>query len=239
MNLGGGSIPRKLVLTQLSCGPVGLKSGRSAIRRQIRASLGSSGPDAGEKKRRVRLRLPYRTDYGQCLCVSGEPEVLGAWREDSCLAMEWKEGHVWQAEFEAPEGESIEYKYILKQPDGSIQWQPSDNQILQIPDDVEDIVIDVSDNWLGNNHRISVENHQVREESIADEIPKGLLDIGAPKDAAEPEPIDFTLPVIENIKDEDEEEEISSSAATEELRKLNGGQQQKESVELSRNEPKD
>lgn len=43
----------------------------------------------------MTLRVPYKTDFGQSLCVVGNIEELGNWKQYNAR-MKWTEGHVWQ-----------------------------------------------------------------------------------------------------------------------------------------------
>lgn len=52
----------------------------------------------------VRFRVPYNTEFGQHLCISGGVDELGDWQEDSCIIMDWNDGNIWTTECELPSG---------------------------------------------------------------------------------------------------------------------------------------
>lgn len=52
----------------------------------------------------VRLSVPYKTKFGQSLCVTGGLNELGSWQEECCVTMDWNEGNIWTAECELPNG---------------------------------------------------------------------------------------------------------------------------------------
>lgn len=47
---------------------------------------------------------------------------------------------------------TVEYKYIVKNEDGSIKWQPGSNIELDLPNEAE--TVDVLDCWLGVNRKV-------------------------------------------------------------------------------------
>eukprot|EP00877_Chromochloris_zofingiensis_P005419 jgi/Chrzof1/14879/Cz09g19100.t1 len=108
------------------------------------------------KKAKVAFNLPHHVEFGQELCLVGEVEDLGNWSAESCLPLAWHDGDVWTAECELPAGNHIEYKYLIREPDGHVvEWQPCDNLVLELPDDVTDTVV-VQDAWEGSLHEIRV-----------------------------------------------------------------------------------
>lgn len=148
--------------------------------------------------------MPYETTFGQTLCVAGGTEELGSWCADSCLQMTWQEGNVWTADCDLPTGSDIEYKYIVRNEDGSVEWQPGENNKLSVPDVApQGSAISVQDDWLGADQQVffgdvaAITNGASSQQhgnngfkGLIPELPEipskikasGPVDIGAPED---------------------------------------------------------
>eukprot|EP01025_Chloroclados_australasicus_P066278 TRINITY_DN909_c0_g1_i13.p3 TRINITY_DN909_c0_g1~~TRINITY_DN909_c0_g1_i13.p3 ORF type:complete len:326 (-),score=33.55 TRINITY_DN909_c0_g1_i13:1665-2585(-) len=104
---------------------------------------------------KLSFQLPYRCQFGQQLCIVGNTESLGLWDVRKGLSMEWSTGDVWKVdvELEAQGKISLEYKYVVKNKDGSpATWKPGDNFQLDVPQsnfDVEREWLKISDAWDG------------------------------------------------------------------------------------------
>ncbi|GMH45470.1 hypothetical protein BSKO_13427 [Bryopsis sp. KO-2023] len=155
--------------------------------------------EAAHNKAKVKLTIPFETKFGQSMCVAGAAEELGSWKEDSCLVMNWEEGNVWTADCQLPTGAEIEYKYILKNVDGSLEWQPGPNVKLEVPVETGgETPIAVHDCWTGGDQKVSIgdraisqgsrqKNKKNRANVELPELPTeivatGPVDIGAPED---------------------------------------------------------
>eukprot|EP01023_Acetabularia_acetabulum_P010374 TRINITY_DN14737_c0_g1_i2.p1 TRINITY_DN14737_c0_g1~~TRINITY_DN14737_c0_g1_i2.p1 ORF type:complete len:291 (-),score=47.66 TRINITY_DN14737_c0_g1_i2:357-1229(-) len=107
--------------------------------------------------RQVKLsfQLPYRCQFGQQLCIVGNTEHLGLWDVKKGLSMEWSTGDVWKADIElfARTKMSLEYKYVVKNKDGSpAVWKPGDNFCLDVPKcqlQVPSECLRITDGWDG------------------------------------------------------------------------------------------
>lgn len=96
----------------------------------------------------ITLRVQYNTSFGQTLYVCGSPLALGAWDPAQAYEMVFTPGSVWQTSFVVPtdrEG-SFEYKYLVKNGDGSCVWESGANHTL-VYNPQRYAVISVSDNW--------------------------------------------------------------------------------------------
>lgn len=79
---------------------------------------------------KLSFRVPYRTEYGQDVAMVGSSEQLGNWDPSRAMGMRWSEGDVWTVDLEVAPGPHVEleYKYVIRQPDGSVcHWKPGEN----------------------------------------------------------------------------------------------------------------
>jgi hypothetical protein len=83
---------------------------RKAHVTQVRSSncsataLATQRPRAGNKKVRLSFKLPYRTHFGQDICIVGSSDALGAWDPSKGVGLRWSEGDVWEVDFEVSAG---------------------------------------------------------------------------------------------------------------------------------------
>jgi len=96
----------------------------------------------------ITLRVQYNTSFGQTLYVCGSPLALGAWDSNRAFEMVYTPGSVWQTSFVIPTDRpgSFEYKYLVKNGDGSCAWESGANHTLTY-NPRRYSVITVSDNW--------------------------------------------------------------------------------------------
>lgn len=122
-----------------------------------------------QQKAKVKFFLPLHVEYGECVCLVGEQEELGAWRPEGCKALDWNmvDGQeVWQTEAELSTGAHVEYKYIIKLPGGSVkEWQEGDNQAFDVPATAE-ATIAVEDDWRGQVHLVSADKLLPSEDGV-------------------------------------------------------------------------
>ncbi|KAF6262639.1 hypothetical protein COO60DRAFT_601225 [Scenedesmus sp. NREL 46B-D3] len=82
----------------------------------------------------VRFNIRLKVDFGQHLLVVGSCASLGAWNVDNAVRLTWQEGNVWESSVELPAGELVEYKYVIRNGDTSVdKWQPGDNLAMEVP----------------------------------------------------------------------------------------------------------
>eukprot|EP00775_Hariotina_reticulata_P002125 gene2125-2444_t len=82
----------------------------------------------------VRFNIRLKVEFGQQLFVVGSCSSLGGWNIDNAVKLNWQEGHIWEASVELPAGEVVNYKYIVKLTDGTVErWQPGDNLQMEVP----------------------------------------------------------------------------------------------------------
>ncbi|MDA2813932.1 alpha-amylase family glycosyl hydrolase [Nocardiopsis sp. RSe5-2] len=70
------------------------------------------------------------TDYGQTVYVAGSIDELGGWDPDGALELATGESvyPVWQGTVGLPPGAEFEFKYIKKDPDGTVTWESGENR---------------------------------------------------------------------------------------------------------------
>ncbi len=68
------------------------------------------------------------TSWGQNVYVVGSIPALGSWNTGSAVALSSAGYPVWSATVSIPSGTYFEYKYIKKNPDGSITWESDPNR---------------------------------------------------------------------------------------------------------------
>ena len=95
-------------------------------------------PTATPTSTRVRVTFTvvgYVTSYGQNIFVIGNVPELGNWNTSQAVPLNWVNSNTWSGPvtFTASQGQSIQYKYIVKNPDGSVIWQPDPNRSTTVP----------------------------------------------------------------------------------------------------------
>ncbi|RZC90416.1 hypothetical protein C5167_029549 [Papaver somniferum] len=81
---------------------------------------------------KVRFQLMQECSYGQEFLVVGDDPILGAWDPSSAVPLKWSEGNLWKAELDVPIDKTIEFKFVLKDPNtGEVIWHPRPNRVFQ------------------------------------------------------------------------------------------------------------
>jgi alpha-amylase len=68
------------------------------------------------------------TWYGQNVYVVGSIPALGRWNTANAVALSSASYPVWSAAISLPPNTTFEYKYIKKDPDGTIEWESGANR---------------------------------------------------------------------------------------------------------------
>ncbi|NUP46525.1 MAG: alpha-amylase, partial [Catenulispora sp.] len=68
------------------------------------------------------------TWYGQNVYVVGSVPALGSWNVANAVPLSSANYPVWRATVTLPPNTAFEYKYIKKDPDGSIEWESGSNR---------------------------------------------------------------------------------------------------------------
>ncbi|AWS44769.1 carbohydrate-binding module family 20 domain-containing protein [Streptosporangium sp. 'caverna'] len=73
------------------------------------------------------------TYFGQNVFVVGNIAALGTWNPAGAIALSSAAYPVWKATVNLPPGTAIQYKYIKKNPDGSVTWESDPNRSFTTP----------------------------------------------------------------------------------------------------------
>jgi len=77
------------------------------------------------------------TEIGQDVYLSGSIDQLGSWETNDAVALSADEytsaDHLWFVNLSLPAGTTFQYKYIIKQSDGSITWEADPNHSYTVP----------------------------------------------------------------------------------------------------------
>ncbi len=78
----------------------------------------------------------YVTYYGQNIYVVGNTPELGFWDPAKARPLSWVDADTWSGDVyftDYSKCQTIEYKYIVKNPDGSIVWEGGSNHVRTLP----------------------------------------------------------------------------------------------------------
>lgn len=82
----------------------------------------------------VQFEVHFDTFPGQELHLVGSCDCLGCWDVGRGVHMAWTIGNIWRAKVVFPAGAAwIEYKYVLRKGDGSVDWEGGSNHALELP----------------------------------------------------------------------------------------------------------
>ncbi|MER5605774.1 carbohydrate-binding module family 20 domain-containing protein [Micromonospora tulbaghiae] len=73
------------------------------------------------------------TVYGQNVFVVGNIPALGGWNPAAAVALSSAAYPVWRATVDLPANTAVEYKYVKKNPDGTVIWESGANRTLTTP----------------------------------------------------------------------------------------------------------
>nr|WP_260408026.1 carbohydrate-binding module family 20 domain-containing protein [Planomonospora venezuelensis] len=73
------------------------------------------------------------TSWGQNVFVVGDAAELGSWNPANAVALSSADYPVWKATVNLPAGKTIFYKYIKKNPDGSVTWESDPDRSFTTP----------------------------------------------------------------------------------------------------------
>jgi alpha-amylase len=90
------------------------------------AATGQAGGGSGTV--RVTFNEYATTSYGQNVFVVGSIPALGNWAPGSAVALSLAGYPTWSVSVSLPTGTSFQYKYIKKNPDGSVTWESDPNR---------------------------------------------------------------------------------------------------------------
>ncbi|MFY1653942.1 carbohydrate-binding module family 20 domain-containing protein [Solwaraspora sp. WMMB762] len=76
----------------------------------------------------VTFDVTATTWYGQDVLVVGSVPALGSWDPTRAVALAPDDYPVWSGSVNLPAGESFEYKYVKRAPDGTVDWESGGNR---------------------------------------------------------------------------------------------------------------
>ncbi|GAT64507.1 glycosidase [Planomonospora sphaerica] len=93
----------------------------------------SPSPTATSDKVATSFNANVTTTWGQNVFVVGDAAELGSWNPADAVALSSAAYPVWKATVNLPAGRTIAYKYIKKNPDGSVTWESDPNRSFTTP----------------------------------------------------------------------------------------------------------
>ncbi|WOL00714.1 hypothetical protein Cni_G09427 [Canna indica] len=190
---------RSCIWTPLPTKKAGSRYGALVLRRLIRFPSSSSlaaaslevdelTPDApletteASKTVHVRFVLHKECAFGQQFFLAGDDPMFGLWDPSNAIPMEWSSGHVWIAELDMPVRRQIQFKFVLKDLSGEVQWQPGSDRSLQTWETTKTIV--VSEDWDNENELLIVHEEEESTEInvggntgvVMDQVQVGIAD---------------------------------------------------------------
>ncbi|GAV75469.1 CBM_20 domain-containing protein [Cephalotus follicularis] len=174
----------------------------------------------------VKFQLQKECFFGEQFLIVGDDPIFGLWDPTSAIPLNWSDGHVWILEMDIPAGNSVQFKFILKERTGDIIWQPGPDRILKTWE--TDNTITVCEDWENAEYQKIIEEEPLacQNEKLNSDISSTTENLTLPREKLEfivdsnnfptkkPEVETFTEPVIaafvaENIGDPKEDPELN------------------------------
>lgn len=83
---------------------------------------------------KLSFKIDYQTVWGQEILIAGSRPEFGVWDPSHALVMKNVAPGDWEYEGVFPIDGRLEYKYLLKEGDGTIIWESGKNRVLEIGD---------------------------------------------------------------------------------------------------------
>jgi len=93
---------------------------------------------------KVQFTLHFMSQWGQTICICGSEPELGSWDTSGSIELAYVGNDVWSGSVELPEGKYLEYKYLLREASGIMQWEGGSNRVLLTS---QHSFIDIRDQW--------------------------------------------------------------------------------------------
>jgi alpha-amylase len=81
----------------------------------------------------VAFNATVTTTFGQNVYVGGSTPALGGWDPARAVALSSAAYPIWKGTVPLPAGSGVEYKYLKKNPDGTIIWESDPNRARSVP----------------------------------------------------------------------------------------------------------
>jgi len=116
------------------------------------------GSETWKPLTKVRFSIHRDMEFGQNLVVVGGHPILGDWKINEGVPLDWVEGNRWEVEMELPQLELIEYKYAVRcgwHDNAPIIWAGGPNCLLATNQcshmSVQDKWVSQEDWWCGDD----------------------------------------------------------------------------------------
>ncbi|KAJ9172486.1 hypothetical protein P3X46_015716 [Hevea brasiliensis] len=110
--------------------------------------------------------------FGDQFLLVGDDPILGLWNPTNAVPMNWSDGHIWSVELDVPIESTIQFKFIIKQSNGDMFWQPGPDRIFKSWESKGTVII--AEDWENPEaQKITEELHQMEE--LMPNINNGLM----------------------------------------------------------------
>jgi alpha-amylase len=92
----------------------------------------------------VTFNVNATTSFGQNVFVVGSIPALGNWNPANAVALSSANYPIWSASISLPGSTAVQYKYIKKNPDGTVVWESDPNRSYAVPASGP---VSLSDTW--------------------------------------------------------------------------------------------
>ncbi|KAM0857505.1 hypothetical protein ACQ4PT_048467 [Festuca glaucescens] len=147
----------------------------------VKSESATANTSFPERTVRVRFVLREQCTFGHSFHLVGDDPALGLWDPASAAALEWSEGHDWTVEKDLPANRLIEFKFLLRDSSGELQWQNGPNRNLQTGEAAKTLV--VYEDWGDEkNQKVTEEGDvpvEMAEVIATDDDDKSINDVVA------------------------------------------------------------
>ncbi|XP_062095252.1 uncharacterized protein LOC133801120 [Humulus lupulus] len=120
------------------------------------------------KTAHVKFKLQKECMFGEHFFIVGDDPMFGLWDPEGAIPLNWSDGHAWIVELDIPVGKSIHFKFILKDSNGEVLWQPGPDRVFQTWETNNAII--VSEDWENTELQIVTEEDEVSIQNAAENL---------------------------------------------------------------------
>jgi hypothetical protein len=81
----------------------------------------------------ICFEIPFVTEFGQRIGISGSLDQLGSWDQKRFLPLEWNEGNLWRAQITFSDRPiNFEYKFLFVEHDKIKKWESGQNREFKL-----------------------------------------------------------------------------------------------------------
>ncbi|MFF7183018.1 carbohydrate-binding module family 20 domain-containing protein [Streptomyces sp. NPDC008121] len=81
----------------------------------------------------MQFSVEAQTQWGDTVFVVGDAPDLGAWDPSKAVPLDPAQYPVWSASVSLPARQPVDFKYLIKSPNGSVRWEEGENRKLTPP----------------------------------------------------------------------------------------------------------